>query len=243
MKIRIYQINPNRDRNSLQFISYERTMARLKMLGQSKIDSNIYSCVFYGDVEASSLEEIFAYFNADVHDESFYGRSMSVSDVVEVIGEDSASTFYFCNSVGFKEIEFNKENATHAKMPYINAILCQPNKKAKVIRVKNSPNAFQCSLGSIVEVINPFKDQSICLIRAEGDQYTKKNVNRAIYNYRTRKSEFIYGDFLICAFYHDFYQSLSDEQLKVCMDQVMYPQKFIRVNDTVHAIRDFAAYC
>jgi len=37
------------------------------------------------------------------------GRSLSVSDVVEIIGSDGKSEFYFCDTIGFEKIKFRKE--------------------------------------------------------------------------------------------------------------------------------------
>lgn len=36
---------------------------------------------------------------------------MSVSDVLEIVGSDNQSKFFFCDCLGFKEIDFNKKKA------------------------------------------------------------------------------------------------------------------------------------
>ena len=39
--------------------------------------------------------------------EGYKGRSLSVSDVVEIVDENGDSTFHFCDSIGFKQIDFD----------------------------------------------------------------------------------------------------------------------------------------
>ena len=41
--------------------------------------------------------------------EGYKGRTLSVSDVVEIICSGEKSIFYFCDSFDFKRIEFQKE--------------------------------------------------------------------------------------------------------------------------------------
>ena len=47
-------------------------------------------------------------FNIDKPEE-FKGRSMSVSDVVEVTNDQGNAAFYYCDNIGFKKIEFIKD--------------------------------------------------------------------------------------------------------------------------------------
>jgi hypothetical protein len=61
---------------------------------------NDYDVVYEGFVDdEDALESLFYIFNAD-RPEDFKGRSMSVSDVVELDGK-----YYYTDILGFKEIE------------------------------------------------------------------------------------------------------------------------------------------
>ena len=91
MRIRIYQINP--ERHSM-FRSYDENRA---------INPDEYDSVFDADVDCENLEQIFSQFNTIYHP-LFRGRSLSVSDVVELT---DIGTFHYCDSVGFREIEFD----------------------------------------------------------------------------------------------------------------------------------------
>ena len=102
MKIKIYQIDSNKDNGKLKFLNYECTIKRTRGM----IASDSYSCVYIGEVECKGLEDVYRKFNVDKPD-SFKGHSMSVSDIVEVVESDEIeSGFYFCDSIGFKKVDF-----------------------------------------------------------------------------------------------------------------------------------------
>lgn len=104
MKIVLYQIIPELDTKRLMYNCLENIT---KSCGD-KVPAEIYELVFSGDVEAKSCDEVWTIFNANLPD-GYKGRSMSVSDVLEIIDSDNQSKFFFCDSLGFKEIEFDKK--------------------------------------------------------------------------------------------------------------------------------------
>lgn len=79
-RVKIYQINMDRDQERAAFMSCD-TMQ--KLLGRTEVDPSIYDEVFSADLEPVSLEELFVQFNSDYHP-LYRGRSMSVSDVVVI---------------------------------------------------------------------------------------------------------------------------------------------------------------
>ncbi len=105
MKVRIFQIDMSRDKQNACFMNYEWLMKK-----EYQIDPTIYDCVYEGNVNCKSLESVFALFNLH-HPENYKARSMSISDVVEIVsvseGDFAASGYYFCDTVGFKEIGFS----------------------------------------------------------------------------------------------------------------------------------------
>ena len=104
MKIKIYQIDMDRDENRVKFSRLEL----LKMLqGSSKVNPEIYDLVYESNVDCKNLEDVFRMFNL-AHPEDFRGHSLSVSDVVEIgEGEAIAKGFYFCDSFGFQKVDFD----------------------------------------------------------------------------------------------------------------------------------------
>ncbi len=81
MRIRIYQINLERDIDRIAFESLDRLE---RYQGSGEINSSIYDKVYEGEVDCSDLEAVFEKFNLD-HPEDYRGRSLSVSDIVEVV--------------------------------------------------------------------------------------------------------------------------------------------------------------
>lgn len=107
MKIEIYQVNMERDKDRVCFLAYE---SLAKFQGSAEINGTIYDKVFAGEVECKSLEDVYRIFNLN-HPEGYRGRSLSVSDVVKVCdGDEVKPGCYFCDSFGFKEINFEPVN-------------------------------------------------------------------------------------------------------------------------------------
>lgn len=111
MHIRIYQINLDRDN---QFLAFAGTDILYDILGRVEVDSSIYDPVFNGTTRKKTLEGVFTQFNVD-RPKDFYGRSMSVSDVLEIVTAvpqtHLAPGFYFCDSYGWRRISFDPTSA------------------------------------------------------------------------------------------------------------------------------------
>ncbi len=106
MKITLYQIIAEFDTDRLMFNSFDY----MRIACGNKIPAHLYEAVYSGDFDTERLSDIFYVFNQDFPDD-YRGRSMSVSDVLEVIKSPTESVFYYCDSVGYKEIEFDKQKA------------------------------------------------------------------------------------------------------------------------------------
>ena len=105
MKIKIYQINAERDKNRVIFCGSRLQMKYMKR-DKFIVDRNIYNMVYECKVDCKYLDDVWTKFNTDLP-EDYRARSLSVSDVIEVIeSEDIVPGFYFCDSFGFKKIDF-----------------------------------------------------------------------------------------------------------------------------------------
>ena len=106
MKIRIYQINTDKDE---KFAAFER----LEHI--DKIDPSIYGLIYDGSVQASDLEDIYELFNWVNPDfkrpEDFYGHSLSVSDIVAVQEDDESWSYWYCDAFGFERVSFDESKA------------------------------------------------------------------------------------------------------------------------------------
>ena len=116
MKVKIYQVNMERDENQVAFMGYD---SLAKFQGSPDVDSRIYDKVFEGEVNCFTLEKLYQIFNTE-HPAGYKGRSMSVSDVVEIVdGNTGKSYFHFCDSFGFKDITF-ESNKTQLSERFCN---------------------------------------------------------------------------------------------------------------------------
>ena len=97
MKVKLFQISPEKDCPDLMFMGYEFTMKH------GGIHEETYEIVFDGELDVKRLEDIFRIFNIE-HPEGYRGRSMSVSDVVWAEGLGT----FFCDSIGFKPVKFDQ---------------------------------------------------------------------------------------------------------------------------------------
>lgn len=97
MKVKLYQIVPEKDDKNLMFMGYDFTMKK------GGINPDIYKKVFEGELAVNNPDEVYCIFNTMLPD-GYCGRCMSVSDIVYM---DKLGTF-FCDRFGWKEVEFTK---------------------------------------------------------------------------------------------------------------------------------------
>lgn len=106
MKVRIYQIDFDRDE---KYVCYRNLETVLKRCG-GRIPAECYDMVFEYEALSDSLERLYFIFN-EAHPKGYKARSLSMSDVVEVIDPVNGSRFYFCDTIGFKEVSFDASKA------------------------------------------------------------------------------------------------------------------------------------
>ena len=101
MRIRIYQIEMSLDEQNVAFRPY--TEMQEKYSGD--IPAELYRMIYEGVVPTKELSVVFYIFNM-AHPQDYRGRSLSVSDVIEVV-EENRSTFYYVDTIGFREVSFD----------------------------------------------------------------------------------------------------------------------------------------
>ena len=161
MKISIYQINRDRDSRNLKFMGLDYTR---KTLQTAEPDCAAYDKVYSGDVRCRNLEAVYTMFNIN-RPNDFRGHSLSVSDVVEV--EDAASMtpgYYFCDSIGFREIPFQPELGRDTTQPNtIQVVMVEPGKTARITEIGTSLASLQQAVGGDIEAYYPF-EESVCIV-------------------------------------------------------------------------------
>ena len=238
MNIRIYQISMKRDTNNVAFMNYESLP---KFQGSADIDSSIYDKVFEGEVNCKNIEEVYQMFNLN-HPTGYKARSLSVSDVVEVVTEDGTSNFYFCDSFGFKEVSFDTTKCKVSGHFFaltdtekISVLLVSVGKSPIVKEIPNTYEAMKELVGGGLDEYMPFDDDAAIVCNRDGKQ-EKLPMNRAVYKEETREvADIIHGDFFIARsnLADEKYDSLTNEQMLKYKRLFRYPERFY---ETDHGI-------
>ena len=176
----IYQINMDRDSANVCFIGME-SLEKIK--GTKEVNAAAYDRVYDGKMDCISLENIYQKFNVD-HPADYKGRSLSVSDVVEIRESDTLNPgFYFVDSIGFKSISFDKslcKEPVEAGNGKISVLLVEPNKYPKMIEIDDTLEAMQAVVGGDIEEYMPFEDEVAIVCHEEG-KLIGLPPNRAVY--------------------------------------------------------------
>lgn len=241
MKIRIYQVNMERDENQVAFMGYDSLS---KFQGSPDVDSRIYDKVFEGEVGCFTLEKLYQIFNTE-HPAGYKGRSMSVSDVVEIVdGNTGKSYFHFCDSFGFKDIPFEPDKTQLSErfcngdtVKTISVMLIQPEKYPRMIKIEESLEAMQSVVGGDIEEYMPFEDE-VAIICNDESKINGMPLNRAVYDSDRQMIDIIAGDFFIAyaPIASEKFLSLPDDMAKKYSEKFRYPENFFRTEDGIKAV-------
>lgn len=156
MRIKIYQIDSDRDSNKVKFFGYDSLQ---KLQGNADIDSGIYKNVFYGDVDCTNLEDIYQLFNTKKVP-THQGHSLTVSDVVEVIDCDSEmykGKCFFCDSWGYKTIDFDTSKCE--EMSGLKCVYITPHHTPIELNLEvNEYKVLRDAVKGTIEITRPFDD-------------------------------------------------------------------------------------
>ena len=235
MNIAIYQIDPDRDQHRVMFESYDRLV---EWQGNSEIDASIYGKAFEGTVEEDTLEGVFQMFNLDKPD-GYSGRSVSVSDVIAVRHPDEGMTEYFyCDSIGFRQIDFDEDKAAESFKAKIRVVLCEPGKLARITEIGTELEDLQRAVGGLIETYYPFEEQ-VCIVCNDEGKINGMRPCRAIYDEERNIRDIIFGPFFICDCSGMEFGSLNAEQLDRYGHMFQCPENYYRVNGEIKAIPYF----
>lgn len=234
----IYQINTDRDNNRVCFLGLD-TLERFQH--SKEVDPVLYDRVYDGKLDCNSLETIYEKFNIN-HPADYKGRSLSVSDVVEIRESDTLNPgFYFVDSIGFKSISFDKspcKEPVKASDGKISVLLVEPNKYPKMIEIDDTLEVMQTGVGGDIEEYMPFEDEVAIICNEEG-KITGMAPNRAVYEENSREMlDIICGKFFIvyAPFEAERFQSLPPDLAEKYREKFKYPERFMRVNNEIVAV-------
>lgn len=230
MKIKIYQINTDRDNYGCAFMGMEWLK---KTMGTDTPDSTIYDSVFEGEIHGTSPEDVYARFNWDLPS-GYRGRSLSVSDVVEIgEGAEVEPGFYFCESIGFKKVDFDASLAS-VREDKITVVFLEPGKLARIEQIDASLEGLQGAVGGYIEAMYPFEEQ-VCVICNEEGKINGMPWNRAI-RMDGQILDVIAGPFFICDCRGENFDSLSAEQQHKYLKLFKYPERVMKINGEIASI-------
>ena len=210
MKIKIFQIDHEKDKNGVKFMHTDRLE---KLQGTTDIDASLYKEVFSGEVDAADLEDVYSMFNCEGHP-LHRGHSMSISDVVKT--EDGA---YFCDLVGFKKIDFDESKTTKPDN-LLNVVYVEPNKPAYAAEVEHTLEGEQRAVRGMIECIY-CHDDNTCVVANEEAKLIGMEGNR---RFGDGKS-IIAGPFFVVGLEGDGFRSLTEEEQAKYLQEYAEPEQ------------------
>lgn len=208
MNIKIYQINQERDRNTVKFLHYEH----LDNFQETKdINASIYDEVFSGDVDCTDLEDIYRKFNIEGHP-LYRGHSLSVSDVV--VTEDGA---FYCDSIGFQKIAFDTSR-TQKQENLLRVVYVEPHKPPYVSEVADDIRSLQRAVDGLIE--NIYNGDGTILVCNDESKLMGMDGNRRIGG----GSTIIAGPFFVVGEDGENFRSLTENEVTRYMDRFAEPE-------------------
>ena len=177
MKVKIYQINPEKDADRIRFFSYDDT---IKIKG--RIDASIYRTVYDGNVDCGDLEDVFGLLNTTCPI-GYNGHSLAVSDIVEVVEPvDNIHGFYFCDIIGYRKTDFDSSKAE--PMSGKKMVVVEPGRPAYAAVIGDDLKSLQKAVDGYIECTYPFEDNAFVIGNEEAKLISMKgnrHINGAIY--------------------------------------------------------------
>ena len=210
MKIKIFQIDHEKDKNGVKFMHSDRLE---KLQGTTNIDAGLYKEVFSGEVDAADLEDVYSMFNCEGHP-LHRGHSMSISDVVKT--EDGA---YFCDLVGFKKIDFDESKTTKPDN-LLKVVYVEPNKPAYAAEVEHTLEGEQRAVKGMIECIY-CHDDNTCVVANEEAKLIGMEGNRRFGD----GNSIIAGPFFVVGLEGDGFRSLTEEEQAKYLQEYAEPEQ------------------
>jgi hypothetical protein len=218
MKVKIYQINNNRDKDNVKF----RSLCDIK-----ELNSRIYDEVFNGELETDNLESIYTKFNTECHP-LHRGHSLSISDVV--VTDNGA---FYCDRVGFKKVDFD-EGQTQKPDNLMRVVYVKPHKPAYEAEIENSIQGEQRAVQGLIELV--YNDDDTIIVCNDEGKLIGMDGNRRLDNGTT----IIAGPFFVVGDDGEDFRSLTDDEVEKYVNRFSEPEDITR--EEVEGDMGFAIY-
>lgn len=196
MRLKIYQINSDRDVKQVKYWGMESLP---KFQNSLEVCASLYDNVFDAEMDEMGLETIWDRFNHEKHP-LYRGHSLSVSDVV--VTEKGA---YYCDSFGFQKIEFD-ESKTQKPDNLIRVLYVEPHRKPFVTEIENTLEGVQQAVKGDIEYID--NDDGTVIGICEDSKNNGSEGNRRF------KGDVFAGPFFIAEDGDEDIRSLSEENIE-----------------------------
>ena len=190
MRLKIYQIDPEKDPNSLRFSPFKNI---------DEVNPSMYQKVFDAEANVDNLEDAFALFNIEGHP-LLNGRSMAISDVI--VTDDGA---FYCDSLGFRNISFDESKVDTSNM--LRVLFVQPHEKPFEAEIPDTLEAKQKAVGGYIEFV--YNADETALVCDEEAKLKRKEGNRYLDG-----GGIVAGNFLVVGLGEEDCRSLTDEEIQ-----------------------------
>ena len=208
MQVRLYQINPDRDKNR---VAYERLDDLPQRQGSAKVDEALYDRVLKADVDCENLEQLCTMLNTTGHP-LHHGGQMKVSDVV--VTDEGA---FYCDRLGFTEIGFDESKA---QIPegMMRVLYVEPGKAPIDTEIPNTLEAEQQAVHGLIDLV--YLGRGAILVCNDEGKLIGMDGNRVLDN-----GTIIAGPFFIVGDSGENFCSLSDAQAEYFTQRFQEPEE------------------
>lgn len=209
MRIKIYQINPDRDINRVR---NERLSNLERCQGSPGIQASLYDEVFSAEMDFNGLEQLYIQFNTSGHP-LHRGGQMKVSDIV--VTDDGA---FYCDRFGFATVAFD-ETQTQKPGNLMTVVYVEPGRPAYVAEVLHDLEAEQRAVaGERIDYLD--NGDGTLIINNEDAKDMELPGNR-----RYGQGQVIAGPFFVVGDAGDSFRSLTESEVTKYMARFAQPEE------------------
>ncbi len=121
-------------------------------------------------------------------------------------------------------------------MKTMRVVMSEPEKNAYVTDIDGSLASMQKIVGGLIQAVYPFEEQ-VCLVCNDEGKLQGLPLNRALRDEAGNIYDIISGTAFLCDCSGDDFGSLSDEQVAKFQEIFQYPEAFMRLGNSIIAIK------
>lgn len=208
MRVKIYQINPDRDINRVR---NERLSNLQCCQGSPGIQASLYDEVFNAEMDFNGLEALYTQFNTTGHP-LYRGGQMKVSDII--VTDDGA---FYCDRFGFAPVDFDVSQ-TQKPENLMTVVYVEPDRPAYIAEVIHDLEAEQRAVaGERIDYLD--NGDGTLIINNEDAKDMGLPGNR-----RYGQGQVIAGPFFVVGDAGDSFRSLTESEVTRYMARFAEPE-------------------